>query len=569
MIGENGLQNPVWFIGYVEDNSDPLNGRVRVRALGFHPPVTDNTVLTEDLPWAHVARDSKFSSIPDCGDMVVGFFMDGRDAQHPIVIGVVNSARYSAPASSGNSGGGNGATGSTTAPLVGSAANKELTPRQRAFLDAIASKESGGAYNVLNGGGTFALTGNHPNTVGPGGTSTAAGRYQFTYGTWKDISGNAPFTPENQDYYAWQLASQRYKAYTGGNLDEELSNNGVTTGLLNSLSPTWAAFGETGNQSGIIAAYNSSLAAAGGEPAQPPIEGQNPYVAPSQDVVQNYGNPALPPAFHGENIEYTAALVQSATRRTGGNYDEPGVPTPGGTATSVWHTRYGGSSIELSGKNATDESIHINHSSGSRITLDGNGNITIKSIGGKVHISSENEIEEVADGKKVAEYGSYELSVIGGVCTVTSAGDMKLSTGANLTLEAGGNITMNAGEAIDIAGATIHATARVDAVDIVAANKLALQSQGGTASITSKGATYIESSGAINVKGGGAVKVGGTEIHLNSPDSAPDSAIAAVAAAVPDAIPKTVVSDAPQPTSSSGITADMADDTGVDFANAM
>lgn len=560
MIGENGLENLVWFMGYVEDNADPLNGRVRVRAFGFHPPVSDGTVRTEDLPWAHVVRDSKFSSIPDNGDLVMGFFLDGRDAQHPVVIGTINSAKFSAPSSvpgynpesyfpDGTPGAtGDGAGGTDRAKYAYQYfINKGFTPEQAAGIVGNLQAESGpnldSLYNPAGGGsGARGIA----QWRGP---RTAA--FVQRYGTNPDTA-----TLDQQlDFVMYEFQTTESKAYNG------IKSSTTAADAASAFDSLFERSGGSTLQTRVNNASTLLEQFAGVEP-QPAIEGQNPYVAPSQDAVQNYGNPALPPAFHGENIEYTSALVQSATRRTGGNYDEPGVPMPGGTAASVWHTRYGGSSIELTGKSGSDESIHINHVSGSRVTLDGNGNITIKSIGGKVHISSENEIEEVATGKKVAEYGSYELTVTDGVCSIVSTGDMKLSTGANLTLEAAGNITMNAGESIDIAGAAIHATARVDAIDIVAANKLALASTGGTASISSKGAAYIDAGGAVNVKGGGAVKVGGTEIHLNSPGSAPDAAIAAISADVPDAIEKAVTSDTPKPTSSSGITADMVDDTG-------
>ncbi len=560
MIGENGLENLVWFMGYVEDNADPLNGRVRVRAFGFHPPVTDNTVATEDLPWAHVVRDSKFSSIPDNGDLVMGFFLDGRDAQHPVVIGTINSAKFSAPSSvpgynpesyspDGTPGAtGDGAGGTDRAKYAYQYfINKGFTPEQAAGIVGNLQAESGANLDSLYnpaGGGTGAR-----GIAQWRGPRTQA--FVQRYGTYPDTA-----TLDQQlDFVMYEFETTESKAYNGIKGSTSASEAATAFDSLFERSGGSTIQTRVNNASTLLEQF-------AGIEAQPAIEGQNPYVAPSQDVVQNYGNPALPPAFHGENIEYTAALVQSATRRTGGNYDEPGVPMPGGTAASVWHTRQGGSSIELTGKNGTDEAIHISHVSGSRITLDGNGNITIKSIGGKVHISSENEIEEVATGKKVAEYGSYELSVTDGVCNIVTTGDMKLSTGGNLTLEAAGNITMNAGEAIDIAGATIHATARVDAIDISAVSKVAITSSTGTASLSGKGSVYVQSGENINISGGSAVKVGGSEIHLNSPDAMPTSALVAVAADVPDAIPKTVASDAPKPTSSSGITADMIDDTG-------
>lgn len=96
----NGLDNLTWFMGIVEKNDDPTNqGRIKVRAFGFHPPLNTNEVLTEDLPWAFLINGTggSFFSIPEVNDWVFGFFMDGRDAQHPFVIGVVHGAHLGLP----------------------------------------------------------------------------------------------------------------------------------------------------------------------------------------------------------------------------------------------------------------------------------------------------------------------------------------------------------------------------------------------------------------------------------------------------------------------------------------
>lgn len=78
------------FTGTVEDNEDPLRiGRVRVRAHGYH--TQDKTLIpTEALPWAHMVHDgSKNLSIPEVNEWVVGYFLDGEEAQKPIVLGIL------------------------------------------------------------------------------------------------------------------------------------------------------------------------------------------------------------------------------------------------------------------------------------------------------------------------------------------------------------------------------------------------------------------------------------------------------------------------------------------------
>jgi hypothetical protein len=78
----------IWFVGIAEDTfSDPTQlGRVRVRAIGFHP--SDEILPTENLPLAPVLNGGSAKINP--GQMVLGFFMDGELLQQPFILGVIN-----------------------------------------------------------------------------------------------------------------------------------------------------------------------------------------------------------------------------------------------------------------------------------------------------------------------------------------------------------------------------------------------------------------------------------------------------------------------------------------------
>ena len=87
-----------WFIGVVENRMDPnFLGRVQVRCVGDH--TNDNVDLpTEDLPWAMVMQPTTSGAQTDVGrsptglvegSWVVGFYLDGADAQQPLVIGAL------------------------------------------------------------------------------------------------------------------------------------------------------------------------------------------------------------------------------------------------------------------------------------------------------------------------------------------------------------------------------------------------------------------------------------------------------------------------------------------------
>ena len=103
-VGRDGF---VWWIGKVADPTVWRNQatdtdagwafRCKVRIIGYHP--FDEEVLPEDdLPWAHVLVDATSGAGQGCfgnssrmvgGETVFGFFMDGEEAQQPVVFGAL------------------------------------------------------------------------------------------------------------------------------------------------------------------------------------------------------------------------------------------------------------------------------------------------------------------------------------------------------------------------------------------------------------------------------------------------------------------------------------------------
>lgn len=98
MINRNnfmGLDGFVWWFGIVEDRKDPLSvGRCRVRIYGWHSEKKTD-IPTNHLPWAHpvlpVTGNVGSVAAPREGTMVFGFFLDGKDAQFPVMLGIVPS----------------------------------------------------------------------------------------------------------------------------------------------------------------------------------------------------------------------------------------------------------------------------------------------------------------------------------------------------------------------------------------------------------------------------------------------------------------------------------------------
>lgn len=109
-IGRDGFR---WWIGQIppmESMGEQFNGegwgnRIKVRIMGYHPLDDSEAGLTnEDLPWALImlgtadgSGGSNFSKSTKIrpGDVVFGFFMDGDDAQNPVIMGILgNTTEY-------------------------------------------------------------------------------------------------------------------------------------------------------------------------------------------------------------------------------------------------------------------------------------------------------------------------------------------------------------------------------------------------------------------------------------------------------------------------------------------
>jgi len=185
-------------------------------------------------------------------------------------------------------------TGTVPAKAGGPVALASATPAQRAFLKATASGESP-AYNIRYGGvgsagKNFDINGAHPAVMEltkDGDRSSAAGRYQITFTTWKDVwnGANPVMTPENQDRAALTLAQQRYAAVTvdaknprGRNLWEDIDRFGFNSTIQNKLAPTWVSFRH--GQDRRSALFNQELRTSGGQIAE------HPQADPEYDAAQ-------------------------------------------------------------------------------------------------------------------------------------------------------------------------------------------------------------------------------------------------------------------------------------------
>lgn len=114
---DRGFNNLLWFMGVVEDNNDPQGlGRVRARAFGIHPQSKED-VPTEDLPWAFIVSGTYDAAYkpPELNAWVWGFFIDGKGAQQPVLLGVLLGMPTMVPGAYGDSNSGFSAMGDGSA----------------------------------------------------------------------------------------------------------------------------------------------------------------------------------------------------------------------------------------------------------------------------------------------------------------------------------------------------------------------------------------------------------------------------------------------------------------------
>lgn len=157
-----GRDGFVWWVGEVEDNKDPSQlGRVKVRIVGWYTGNKSNkgadsytkTLPTENLPWATVLLPTDKPQIKGTGTttelqvgaFVMGFFLDGDEAQLPVVMGAFRGFKQADDQKSA-AGKGKGAQETTKATTIADITvakeNETNTPQQATMAG---EKNHGGA----------------------------------------------------------------------------------------------------------------------------------------------------------------------------------------------------------------------------------------------------------------------------------------------------------------------------------------------------------------------------------------------------------------------------------------
>lgn len=180
-----------------------------------------------------------------------------------------------------------------------------LTEIQRRLLNAIAGPESAGRYDVRYtpyGGTTFSGYEQHPRiyeTIPKSGKkSSAAGRYQIVYDTYKRMGGGS-FYPADQDKMALRLAEQRYKNATGRDIYSDIQKHGMNPSILGSLKGEWEAFTSPAGIAKGMRWYNAPLDGARALASSTAVAGAKPTPAAAPQTAAGAVGAGVDTLFRG------------------------------------------------------------------------------------------------------------------------------------------------------------------------------------------------------------------------------------------------------------------------------
>lgn len=230
---------------------------IAIAAIGL--ALANPAVLAALAAWTAYYLASERFKAPETQEDLDRQFLD-LSAESPLWRGIPREQQLRYPNSPASRGDNNQTWAQRNLPFLSGPpgavplADETMSQYQRGFLEALSHPESRGDYGIMNGGRErISNYASHPNRVGQGGTSTAAGRYQFTAETWREEAqrgGFNDFTPANQDRAAWNLASREYRKKTGRDLHADLASGGHEERIAAALAGRWPSLpgGSQSNQ---------------------------------------------------------------------------------------------------------------------------------------------------------------------------------------------------------------------------------------------------------------------------------------------------------------------------------
>ena len=490
MILYEGLNNLTWFMGIVQDIADPKKeGRVRVRAFGFHPIIAEGTVSTEDLPWATVlVNNVSVSAKLAVGELVFGAFLDGRDAQQPLIFGAIPTPKFGIPTLEPTGPAGN--PNDPDQPNIPAGANVTQQQAYNLALQAGFSSSEARTMAAIAVGESGLNSSAYNGNVRTGDNS---------YGLWQ-INMLGDLGPERRREFGIQSNDELFDPLTNARAAYEIyKQQGFNA---------WSVY-----RNGVHNQYLDNIPA--NESLTLPSTA--PYTPLVPSTIDSYGQGALPPQRTGEGLQHTPlapALINFQKEKANGGLNHPGLSVGSSHNTTVINASYNGSYIEMHGGDGeNNEHINIIHKSGAHIALDQNGNVTIGAIG-RLHVVSINDFEQQIGGHTTnISDGGYSVRVENGGIQLHSVGDLSISSNSNINIAAAGDIVLNSGTSLDISSARVGLSATAGGISVLASEGIQLQSVGDT---TVKSANFVVNAGTLGMEAtdGNAI-IKGAQVRLN------------------------------------------------------
>tara|TARA_B100000287_G_scaffold120544_1_gene112376 strand:+ start:6251 stop:7795 length:1545 start_codon:yes stop_codon:yes gene_type:complete len=157
VMGRDGF---TWWVGEVEDIEDPQNlGRTKVRIIGWYTGAGNvaytKDMPTEDLPWAVTMLPTDQAGIKNSGTkcelqvgaQVLGFFLDGEEAQLPVVMGSLRGFKNNSKDGAASTEAETGAT--VVADPKKALPEEEMPPQAKSLQGEVV--HGGSPFNVVGG----------------------------------------------------------------------------------------------------------------------------------------------------------------------------------------------------------------------------------------------------------------------------------------------------------------------------------------------------------------------------------------------------------------------------------
>lgn len=545
-----GIQNPLFFMGVVEDNEDPrLESRVKVRAFGIHGTVDD--IPTEDLPWATLiigSHDTNFV-VPPLNSFVFGFFVDGRDAQQPMILGLIPT-KYEQIIDPSVTGWG--------APLGDTIDRAAMSRRHEDFGQPTTSRLA--RAENLDETYNLALEVNRVKDIEIAGGGVVGHAPNGNINSWSQDELSSSGTentvplPAGANLYANEAHAAAIRAgvppdlyfrliqqESGWNpnavspvgakgltqiMPETAAQPGLGVRPITNLNDTndqlrfgaeylRALYDRTGSWDSALAAYNGGLGNVQKYGGVPPFAETQNYVKKIFGGWSSAGSPITGLSSRWDNISVDGAV------QTADNFGSAAIPasysdTPSGDKASTWeeptsgyYAQYpynrvietpGGQVIELDSTQGA-ERIMIWHPNGSYVQMTPS-TTTYKSSKDKYDMNERGYHLYVGGNNIITIEGNSHVLVKGNLIEEIRGNYTQIVHGS-ISMGAANQININGGAETQIRSARLDLESNVENLNLKVGKKIVLTSGGG---LHLKGETvFIESTSDLNIKAGGSM----------------------------------------------------------------